>query len=207
MMAGDQYVFAVEGLTAVTQAMLEFGGNIPKNASMAINHTIAFARTNAVRIMNADINFPSGYLDPSNGRFTIGEYANPGNLEASIKARVRPTSLATFVKGTPGKGEHPFVAVRRDGAGRTWKKSGFLIKLRSGNSGALGNMGLAVRTKKGERPHGSTKAIEIAPGLWLLYGPSVDQAFRYALNRDDTLKQLTETELEAEFIRLMGVTR
>ena len=61
--------------------------------------------------------------------------------------------------------------------------SSFLIRLRSGSTiddGPDGNVGLAVRIKPGQsinfkREEGTP--LEIFPNVFLLYGPSVAQAF------------------------------
>jgi hypothetical protein len=87
-------------------------------------------------------------------------------------------------------------------------KRAFLIKLPGlAGSTELGaaNMGLAIRLRPGEKLRNKTDARRVAKGLYVLYGPSVDQVFR---SRDGTgvandLVPDIQDDLSDEFIRLL----
>lgn len=79
----------------------------------------------------------------------------------------------------------------------------FLMRLKAGNSiETKSNLGLAVRTAKGKRPDKAYKPVKVSENLWLLYGVSVDQAFRTAREK---VRPEAEAYLEAEFNRLLEV--
>ena len=190
------YVFAVEGLSS-----LEDIENLPeeilKKARQAINAAADRARTQAVRDIRSELNFPARYLTD---RLSVRERAKGSSLQAVISGRDRPTSLARFstsqnIAASRKKG---YVQVK---VGNSTKRitGGFLIKLRNAN------IGLAIRLKPGETVKGKRLAAkQMAPNLYLLYGPSVDQAFRTEVDKS-ALEQDTADFLEKEFIRLMGL--
>ena len=67
------------------------------------------------------------------------------------------------------------------------------------------NLGLAIRLRPGEKLQNKVAARRVEKGLYLLYGPSVDQVFR---SRDGTgvatdLVPDIEQDLSDEFIRLL----
>ena len=147
--------------------------------------------------MRDQINFPAGYLE---ARLKVSRRARPGALQAVIQGRDRPTSLARFAAGqTPAntRGRGVRVTVKR---GQTQvMRQAFLINLRNGNTG------LAVRLKAGESLRNTQGAVQMSNGLWLLYGPSVDQVFRsVAEDRADDLAQLASSEFERQFRRLVS---
>jgi len=144
--------------------------------------------------MLRQVNFPRGYLRGNNARLKVTQKASDGNLEAVITGRSEPTSLARFVTSATKSGG---VRVSVKPGSSRQIKNGFLINLRAGAT-SLGNKGLAVRTD-GRKPRGAYKPKEIAPGLWLLYGPSVDQVFRSV--RSDITPSV-EDYLSNEFLRL-----
>lgn len=190
------YVFAVEGLSS-----LEDIDNLPeeilKKARQAINAAADRARTQAVRDIRSELNFPARYLTD---RLSVRERAKGSSLQAVISGRDRPTSLARFsssqnIAASRKKG---YVQVK---VGNSTKRitGGFLIKLRNAN------IGLAVRLKPGETVKGKRLAAkQMAPNLYLLYGPSIDQAFRTEVDKS-SLEQDTADFLEKEFLRLMGL--
>ena len=69
----------------------------------------------------------------------------------------------------------------------------FLMNLRSGN------LGLAVRLAPGERIDNKRRMVQMSNGLYLLYGPSVDQVFRSVA--EDVSADAGDF-LEQEFLRL-----
>lgn len=204
MATGDQFAFFVEGLDSLKGNLDELARGLLVNGSRSINDTLTFMRAEGQRIMQTEILFPSGYLNPAAGRLTVSRTASPDNLEGAIRGRQRPTSLSRFSIGA--KGTPPIVAVRAGRGGKLMKHA-FLLSLRSGNSETRGNLGLALRVKKGQRVTGSHGSpVEISPGLFLLYGPSVDQAFRNLIERDNKFSDEAADHLELTFRRLTGLS-
>lgn len=190
-----QYAFFVEGLDAIKD-IESLDDSIKMAAVRAINRTADRTRTAASREMLAQINWPASYLN-SPGRFQVIDRAKRNHLEATIRGRRTPTSLARFVKSS-GRGKQTIVEVtpghaKRIGGGNI--KSSFLLGLNNANTG------LAVRTTGGP-PTGAYKPRRITENLWLIYGPSVDQVFRSV--REDVAPEAEEF-LEGEFLRLLSV--
>lgn len=195
-MSGE-YVLVVEGLSS-----LEDIDNLPeeilRNARNAINRAADRTRTRADRQIRKDLAFPARYL---HNRLTVRKRATGSNLEAMIKGRDRPTSLARFVVGRRPAPGRAGLSVQVSSSATKRMNSAFLMKLRSGN------LGLAIRLKPGATLHGSRGAKRFSTkdsNLYLLYGPSVDQAFRTVL--PDQEKEAAEF-LETEFLRLMDLKR
>ncbi len=142
-----------------------------KAASLAMNQVserdgLAHMR----RDMETQVNFPKGYLD-TDDRLAVRRPSTPNNLEVVISARDRPTSLARFVAGqTPESTRRGGVTVSvKKGSSKRLKKA-FLVRLRNGN------IGLATRDKSlVDRAY---KPVMLDRGVYLLYGPSVDQVFK-----------------------------
>lgn len=160
-------------------------------AIMAVNQVTERKALPAIRRdMEAQVNFPRGYLD-SPDRLQFRQRARRGNIEAVITGRDRPTSLARFAPGqTPGntRGKGVTVMVKR-GATATMKKA-FIVNLKSGNRGlATRDPGLIKR---------AYKPVALGRGVYLLYGPSVDQVMKAVA--DDNLPMIAD-ELSREFFR------
>lgn len=179
------YVVLVEGLEDLN---LADESAINRAASTAINDTAKFARSDAADTMRRQYNFPGNYLDPSTGRLVIGKRSTPMTLEASVTGRKRATSLARFIVQSNGLSKQGAVIEMLNGQQRTLERA-FPVALRSGKDGPGSNIGLAVRTKDGKKPQNAYKPIELYSrrkdgskrgGAWLLYGISVNQAFRLA---------------------------
>lgn len=165
---------------------------VRRNAQRAINAGIRRARTKASESMRKQVNFPASYLSGENGRLTISKFASDNDLEAVLRGRDRPTSLARFVTSSKAK-KSKGATVEVDPGRRVTMGSAFLINLRNGNRG------LAYRTKDGKPPK-SRGAKQLARGLFLLYGPSVDQVF------NETRGEISDDILDfvgREFSRLM----
>ena len=197
----SEYIFAIEGLSS-----LGFVDDLPEKirraARIAINQTADHARTYSANTIRRKVAFPADYLKPSTGRLAVRKRATNADLEASIVGRQRPTSLARFVTGTPGRK----AGVSAQVAPRVTKqmRRAFLIKLRAGtaNIETKFNMGLAIRLRPGERIENKRQMVRIEKGLYLLYGPSVDQVFRSI--RPEVAGNAV-TFLEDEFLRLVEV--
>lgn len=160
----------------------DFIGNLSpekvrRAAHRALNRIAERARTRSDRAIREQIAFPASYLGPASKRLWVQTKASKTSLEAVVRGQGRPTSLARFTRqkppapGQPGRGNaQGGVNVRvKAGGGQKLISRAFLIRLKNNN------VGLAVRTRGGQPP-GSYKPKEIGNNLWLLYGPSVDQA-------------------------------
>lgn len=192
-MRGD-YVMAIEGLTELHD-LESLNPAIVKAATMAINRTLDRSRTLSAREMRTQVRFPSRYLEGENARLKITQRATSDRFEGIISGRRNPTSLARFVTGS-AKGR---VTLEVKPGHLVTLGRAFITNLKSG-TGELGNVGLAVRTRIGEKPSNAYKPVRLKDGLWLLYGPSVDQVFQTV--RDD-IKPETEEFLANEFSRLL----
>lgn len=189
------FVIAAEGVKDFD--LTEQSEQIDKYMAMAVNRTAERGRAWLAADMTDQVAFPSHYLSKSGGRLTLQGYATPDNAERSIIARVSPTSLARFVAGSQAKGRPVSVRVK-PGAYRTMGNS-FIINLRNGNKG------LAMRLANGVRPTAAFKPKLLRSGVWLLYGPSVDQVFKGILEKEDISYKQIENFLHDEFIRLMDL--
>lgn len=166
-------------------------------AYRAINAGAKRGRTLAVREMTDQVNFPAGYFRGEKSRLTVSKRASSASLEAVISGRDRPTSLARFVTSGAPRRQGVTVSVAR-GKSTTLERA-FLMPLRSGME-LMNNMGLAIRLPKGTKPRAAYRPVKLAEGLWLLYGPSVDQVFKSV--RGDIAPDVS-TYLETEFLRLL----
>lgn len=204
-MADNWAVFA-EGITELK----EFDGakqSIRLAAARAINKVSRDSRVEIARDILDQINFPASYVAPAQKRLYVSQQATTGNLEGRITARTRATSLARFVQGSPRAGQGVTLEVT-PGRSRFMKRA-FLMKLPAGqgNVDSKFNMGLAIRLRPGETLQNKATARRMQKGLYLLYGPSVDQVFRA---RDgsgvatDRAPQIVR-ELEREFLRLLEI--
>lgn len=175
-------------------------------AAMAMNDVTGGKGLKTYRTaMKSQIAFPPGYLEDVD-RFGQTGYATPARLETKISARARPTSLARFSSASSPGQEGVTVRVK---AGRTIRlKRAFTVRLRAGTvlDDTAFNVGIAVRVKPGttlrnKRDMGS--AARLAPNVFLLYAPSVDQVFR-TVAETETPKVLDAMGLEffRQFARL-----
>lgn len=195
-MAGA-YVFVIEGLDDVSFARDKDA--IARAAVRAVNDAADFARVKSAGRMREQVNFPASYLQGETSRLRVTQRATPGKMEAVITGRQRPTSLARFASNAKKSRQGVRVTVK---PGRSELiPNSFLLPLKSGAEPG-GNMGLAVRVKRGQRPRGAYRPTKINDRLWLLYGPSVDQVFKTV--REDVSPE-TADRMEREFLRLLEV--
>lgn len=171
----------------------------------ALNRTAERARTTASREVRDQVAFPAAYVSPANKRLWVSQRANGTSLSATVEGRGRATSLARFSRQKPvapgqrHKGGEVKVTVK-PGVTKSISRA-FLIRLNNDN------IGLAVRTD-GRSPAGAYRPKEIGKNLWLLYGPSVDQALIAASDGDGIFAQMSEQNLdilEAEYNRQMDL--
>lgn len=180
--------------------MQRLPGVADKAAQLAINQTanrsgLKLART---EILN-EIAFPRDYL--TGDRLRVSQQATPGNLEAVIAARKRPTSLARFAQSGTALGSRAKIGVRvqvKRGQSTLLKQS-WLVNLNNGN------IGLAVRLKPGQsidNKYGKTYWL-VPDKVALLYGPSVDQVFRDVSEEiSEPVAKLLDAEFHRQFERL-----
>lgn len=174
----ESYAVLVEGL-ADLKDIESLIPDVKLLATRSINTVVERGRTMAARRIRDELNVPASYVAPGGKRLWVSQQATKNNLEGRIQARTRATSLARFVKGqTQLKKEGVTVEVQ-PGKARFLKRA-FLVRLRAG-AGSLdtkSNLGLAVRLKPGESLRNKYSSRRLDRGLYLLYGPSVDQIFR-----------------------------
>lgn len=191
-------------------------------ASMAINQVVQRQGMKLIQDTTySEVAFPSGYL--SGDRLTVGRYAQPGSLEAVVRARKRATSLARFAGNAPigggqfaaggGRNATPPITVRVKGKGGSKQlRAAWLVRLNKGASFDEDNynVGLAVRVRTGEvdGKHSSHSSWLVKPnsrgiGVALLYGPSVDQVFRDVADQVGApMADLVAAEFFRQFNRL-----
>lgn len=152
-------------------------------AEFAVNDTALYARREGAKQIRKEVNFPAHYVSGENGRLMIASRAHGNDLEAVVRGRDRPTSLARFANKPSGFGAQrtaPRVRVSANG-GRASMKGAFFVRLKRGSadvSADSANIGIAIRLKNGERVRGKHTMVPMGKGLYLLYGPSVGQVFR-----------------------------
>lgn len=187
----EYFAVAVSGIKSI-EGIADLDPAIVKAAKLAVNATIRRGQTKAARSMERQIKFPKGYLTGSDGRLAVARFASESSLEAVLRGRDRPTSLARFVPGGAKPGQKGGVTVEVDPGIAKFMPGAFALKLKNNN------IGLAVRTN--DPP--SMGAKKISESLYLLYGPSVDQVFNQT--REEISGDLQEY-LNSEFQRLLDL--
>lgn len=201
-MAGN-YTVAVEGLENL-KSISDLPQDILLAATRAINKTTDRTRAESARLMRLQVNFPARYLSGQDGHLRISQRATTGKLEGKILGRHRATSLARFSSGSIGGNPKSGVTVSvKPGSSRVMRRA-FLMKLRAGTDSidTRSNLGLAIRLRPGETIHNKRNMVKVKTGLYLLYGPSVDQVFRSVA--DDVAPGAADF-LEGEFTRLIDL--
>lgn len=189
----------LEGLTDIESYFKAAPAVTRRAARLSINKVLASTGLKMLRDeMYDQVNFPNGYLNGD--RLRVSKRATENNLEGSIIARKRATSLARFVApgtpigSTPSKPTTIKVMVKNGKS--AYLRSAWLVRLRKGASLTEDNynVGLAVRVKAGDSIAGKfskhTAWLNPEHTVALLYGPSVDQVFR-DVAEDDGPKLLT----------------
>ena len=181
------------------QRFLEAAPDIFEQAAvLAINDTVQRQGMTLIKKdMRDQINFPEGYLEGD--RLRVTRFASKGRLEAVIRGRDQPTSLARFAPGqTPENTRKQGVRVRVQRGKTVHMKRAFLVKLNNGQS-----RGLAIRLRPGETLDKTHAARELAENVWLLYGPSVDQVLAgVADDRADDIIDFVNERFLHQFNRL-----
>jgi hypothetical protein len=201
-----QFEIVIEGLKKDTWVGNLSPQKVKDAARMSLNRVAARARTKSDRALREQIAFPARYLGPASQRLWVRQKASNENLEAIIRGQGRPTSLARFAGRAkppkPGQGQRGGgVNVMVKPGQRQFINRAFLIRLNNNNTG------LAVRTAGG-KPANSYKPKMIGKNLYLLYGPSVDQALLDARQKGGIYEEISQEmldEWDAEFARLLQV--
>jgi|GEM_PF-750678 len=200
-MSGDTYIVAMEGVAA-TATLDTMAGDVKRAAMRAVNYAAGKAQTRGRKKIAAQVNLPYSYLAgmDSSGRARLGitKKATIEDPEAVITGRHRPTSLARFVTSSTKQG----VTVQVKPGVATRSKRMFVIRLPQGRTltETKANLGLAIRLRPGERVENKKQMVQMARGLYLLYGVSVDQVYS-DVAADDTVD--ASVDLEREFLRLI----
>lgn len=195
-------VVAVEGIDTLP----DIDGMTPaivRAARQAVNAATDRARTWSAAAMREQVNFPASYLRGPQSRLQVKKRAKGNDLESVIQGRFEPTSLARFATGSRASHKKAGgVTLEINPGAATFMRRAFLIRLRSGVnfSDEAFNLGLALRVPKGKRPNAAYKPRKLADGLFLLYGPSVDQVFRTVAA---DVEPRVADYLNDEFVRLM----
>ena len=196
----ETFVVAVQGIKELPIGT-DWSEAVNRAALQATNKTADWARAESARLIADQVAFPAAYLRPSGNRLTVSKQAKSSDLEAIITGRGRPTSLARFVCGSSQPNDPGVTVTVQPGKARYMRRA-FLIRLRAGSADldTKSNLGLAVRLKRGERLKNKTRAVLMRNGLYLLYGPGIDQVF------DDVAEDVAPDAAEymdREFRRLL----
>lgn len=173
-------------------------------ASLAMNDVTGGKGLKRYRdTMRQQIAFPGGYLEDTD-RFGQTGYASPARLETKISGRSRPTSLARFASGGAINSEG--VSVRVKPSRSVTLRKAFLVRLRAGTvlDEDNFNLGLAVRLAPGQtirNKRDTSRMVRLAPQVFLLYAPSVDQVFRDVA---ETETPAVLDDMAQEFLRQFG---
>ena len=194
---------ALKGLEDFLDAMPDL---TRQAASFAMNDvTGGKGLTTYKKAMRSQIAFPAGYLEDPD-RFGQTGYATPSRLETKISGRQRATSLARFASS--GGVDRAGVSVSVKAGRSTRLKKAFLVRLNAGAGITADkfNLGLAVRMKPGDTIRGkrdTSSMTRLAPNVFLLYGPSVDQVFRsVAETETPAVLDMMGLEFYRQFARL-----
>lgn len=181
-------------------------------ASMALNQTTERKGLKLARDkMLEQVAFPTGYLYPP--RFGVVRKARPGSLLTVMRGAFTPTPLGRFA----GEQRTRFITARKHS--RKVQRPKIRVQIKPGRFVELpkaflltlrnGNIGLGIRLEPGETLRNSIGAKQILTGplagVYLLYGPSVDQVFRtVAVDITPPLLLELENEFLRQFTRMTG---
>lgn len=198
----DVYAVAVEGFDDLID-LESAPDKILLAAQRAINRVLETTRTSSARKIQKQVNLPARYLSGANGRLQIAKKARAKDLEGIIQGRERPTSLARFLKGAPRPGRAGVRVEVKPGSTKEMKNA-FVLRLPQGSTltDTQYNLGLAIRLSDGEALRNKKQVVKVGKGLYLLYGPSVNQVFRSVAEEE---AEPAAEKLEREFLRLLDL--
>ncbi len=176
-----------KSLSGMARYVKQFPAEVAQAQRLAVADTLRWGRAQFSADIRAQLNLPLGAL--SGKRFEITQYPTAQRPEGVLSAQFAPLNLARFATTKPRLGLKPKIRVKAGGNSLQLDNSFFI-------PGPSGGFGLAVRTKTAMR--NSRAARRIANNLYILFGPSVDQAFRVSLPK---LKPRVADRLEAETLR------
>lgn len=201
---------SIEGLDVFLESIKKAPEAADEAAVLSLNTIARRAHAASSREIRKQVNFTAGYLGAADGdgNLRVSKFARHGRPEAIITGRRRPTSLATFAVGSLQRGRPVKVKVSTARGGRTIRGA-FPIRLRQGAelTDTAFNRGLAIRLKPGETIRNKRVQVKaLRGGIYLLYGPSVDQIFRSvsAQVAEDFTEPL-QLEFLRQFNRLSGI--
>lgn len=173
-----------------------------KAARLALNWGARRARTEGSKEIRRQVNLTKTYVDE---RLYIKQFASENDLTTIIAGRARNTSLRRFgSRQSTRKGKNAGVMVSVKPGRQVKMRRAFFIKLKGGGVDGF-NTGVAIRLKSGEPFEGRTKQFDKSDsGLYLLYGPSVDQVWTDV--KEDILPSIlqdTSAEFNRQFARLI----
>lgn len=201
------FAIFVEGLESLKD-IEDLSSQIKLKAAQAINRVTRDGRSMIAMQIEREVNFGPGYLSPSKKKLYVAKQAQRADLEGIIRASSNPSSLARFAQGNLRPSQRGGVTVRVGKKTETLRRA-FLIKLRAGSASieTKYNLGLALRLRPGEKIRNKRFTRQISSGLYLLYGPSVDQVFasRDGKGVADQQSDRLAKDLEYEFLRLMDL--
>lgn len=195
----------VEGMTDDLLAEIS-PERLARAQMMAINTVARDGRSMLARDVRDQVKLPAKAVSPQGKRLYVAQKATQTRREAIIRATGRPTSLAQYTTGPKSKNTEGVMVEVKPGHARLMRRA-FYMRLPAGatSTDTKYNLGLAVRLRPGEALRRKLTARKMASGLYLLYGPSVDQIFQsndgsgLAEDRSPFLAD----RLEAEFLRLL----
>jgi len=179
-----------------------------KVLSMAVNTVARDARVMLARDVREQVKLPARAVSPTGKRLYVAQKASPGRPEAIIRASGRATSLAQYTSGPKTRNARGAIVEVKPGHARLMRKA-FYLRLPAGGGevDTKYNLALAVRLRPGEALRRKSTARRVASGLYVLYGPSVDQIFR-AADGSGLIEDRSPTiadQLEAQIVRLLGL--
>lgn len=174
----------------------------------AVNRVADKTRTRVAGRIQDQIALPAARLRPSAKQLYVRQRATSQNIQSVIQARGRPTSLARFARGS-AVGKKKSIAVEvKPGYARYLRKA-FFLKLPAGKTltETKHNLALAIRLKEGEKIQNKKHMVPFGKGLYLLYGPSIQQLAEDNSGDGEFKRQtpIVLDELESEILRLIDI--
>lgn len=178
------YVLEVEGLDLI-EDFDTLDDRMKANVQKAVNRAIDRARTLIDRDIRSELNIRKSDLAK---RIGVVKRATIEDPEGVIRASSEATSLAYYKTSNRKRG----VTVKVSADASKEMSRAFLM---------FNGKVVAMRLNPGETFRNKKYVRQMDKGLYALYGPSVDQAFR--VSSEDQLDDIAAI-LENEFLRLQG---
>lgn len=179
-----------KALSGMARYIKLFPQQVAQAQRIAVADTLRWGRAQFSADIRAQLDLPLGALNGK--RFEITQHPTVARPEGVLSAQFAPLNLARFATTKPRLGLKPKIRVLAGGNTLQLDHSFYI-------PGPSGGLGLAVRTKGPLK--NSRAARKIGKNLYILFGPSVDQAFGVSLPK---LKPRVADRLEAETLRQIG---